>query len=119
MYVRWKRAKRGQKCAGYKYDWGDRLSAVLVQSERVDGKPRQKYIAHLGSIGEQCTQKGYHPVEFWRKVQDKLNGLGLPVDEKNRIIERVAETVPIPTQEYIDQQWDEFRQITVRLSKLP
>lgn len=45
MYLRWKR-RRNSSWRGWYYV----LDAVLVASCRVEGKPRQKYIKHLGTV---------------------------------------------------------------------
>ena len=48
--------------------------AVLVESVRVDGKPRQKHIAFLGSIAsDRLGNPGPH---FWFHVTSKLKRLG-------------------------------------------
>jgi hypothetical protein len=42
MYLRWKRNRRSS-------------SAVLVESVRVNGRPRQRYIAYLGSLSAESV----------------------------------------------------------------
>ena len=69
MYVRWQRRCRVTSPL---------MSAVLVESHRVDGKPSQKVIAYLGSIREVRinVSERYHR-EFWQSVDDHLNALQL------------------------------------------
>jgi hypothetical protein len=52
VFVRWKKYDR-------KYGWCDgpgTLQAVLVESSRINGKPRQKIIAALGTIKEDAIE---------------------------------------------------------------
>ena len=48
-----------------------RINAVLVESVRVDGKPRQKHIAFLGSLS--IDRIGNPPDRFWYDVATRLN----------------------------------------------
>ena len=48
MYVRWKKRERSRR--GWHTEPPQLLTAVLVESRRVDGKPRQRTVAYLGSI---------------------------------------------------------------------
>ncbi len=75
------------------------MCAVLVESHRIDGKPRQQTVAYLGSIREGLvnftTRRGY----FWRDVTQTLDGLGERVsrDYRAKIERSIAETVPALT----------------------
>ena len=70
-----------------------RLKAVLVESVRVDGKPRQKHIAFLGSIQSDDLDKASR--YFWRNVTLKLKRLGNRVspEDYERIIASLAAKV--------------------------
>jgi hypothetical protein len=97
MYVRWKRRKMVGKFlpAGPHYA----LSAVLVESRRVDGKPRQKVIKHLGCIRESAIVYPGHRISFWRTAAAAFKALALPA-EQQRTIELVLHArVPFPTNE--------------------
>jgi hypothetical protein len=56
MFVRWQRSRTQAlipwRCAKTERT---RLKAILVESVRVDGKPRQKHIAFLGSIASDAS----------------------------------------------------------------
>ncbi len=75
------------------------MCAVLVESHRIDGKPRQQTVAYFGSIREGLvnfvTRRGY----FWRDVTQILDGLGKRVsrDDRAKIERRIAERVPALT----------------------
>jgi hypothetical protein len=63
MFVRWKRddvwyphAKR----------------AVLVESHRVDGKPRQRFVAYLGSIDDRNINWLWARRQFWYHANKAL-----------------------------------------------
>ena len=70
-----------------------RLKAILVESVRVDGKPRQKHIAFLGSIQPDDLDKASR--YFWRDVTLKLKRLGNRVspEDYERIIASLAAKV--------------------------
>ncbi len=59
MYVRWKlKASRGnQKWRDWKQMEDTVRSAYVVENTRIDGKPRQKIIAYLGSFHEYDLDK--------------------------------------------------------------
>ena len=94
MFVRWQRKTRARTS-----DWGPLLCAVLVESHRIDGKPRQQTVAYLGSIREGLvnfvTRRGY----FWRDVTQTLDGLGERVsrDDRAKIEASISEKVPALT----------------------
>ena len=52
MFVRW----QGK---------GTRWSAILVESQRVNGKVRQQHLAYLGSIDETQRRKDVPLLRFW------------------------------------------------------
>ena len=67
MFVRWKRRpmSRGKRLTGEKA-----LSAVLVVSARVDGRPRQRVIGHLATIQEHGIPHYWHRVGFWEAATE-------------------------------------------------
>ena len=96
MYVRWKR-KRLTRC--WRKTMGDSLSAVLVRSERVDGRPRQRYVRHLGAIPEQQIGTYGWALDFWHSVDASLTALELLPDERERLAGQVATRVPRPVKD--------------------
>ena len=97
MFFRWK--KYGQE--GY---WGPYWRAMLVESHRVNGKPRQRVVKYLGSISRHAIEEvsGDAPwfstaeslVAFWRRVIDGLRDLKLPRTKRRDVLEKIKERVP-------------------------
>ena len=89
MYVKWQRRPR-KRVGG-----SPLLTAVLVESRRVDGNPRQKHVAYLASIRERFigVSQGRHD-GFWESVDAGLDALGLDADSRDRVEASVAEKVP-------------------------
>jgi hypothetical protein len=78
MFVRWQ-TYRSQALWPWHAESNDkraRLKAILVESVRVEGKPRQKHIAFLGSIATGDSVDGWAGRRFWRDVTMKLKRLG-------------------------------------------
>lgn len=75
MFVRWKRRRlcrmpRWAKPEYVRY-------AILAESARVDGKPRQKMICYLSYIKEKCLSETSHRELFWIRVDAHFSELGL------------------------------------------
>jgi len=101
MFIRWKRRKKAQTPTGRRRrrrsDAGDSLYCVLIESQRVNGAPRQKVICYLGSLDENNREKLWLRVDFWDAVDAKLAKLDLTRREKAKIedsIGRVVARVP-------------------------
>jgi hypothetical protein len=84
MFIRWlsytSRAKLDHIRNRRRED--SRLTPVLVESVRIDGKPRQRHIATLPSITARRS-----PCRFWEGVTGKLNALG------NRLLPRLIQAL--------------------------
>ena len=53
MFVRWQEYKsqaQSRRLRAHRKKHGQRLRAMLVETVRIDGKPRQRYLAYLGSV---------------------------------------------------------------------
>ncbi len=87
---------------------GERLAdtvhyLTLVDAVRIDGKPRQRHIAYLGSVSQSAidldtaNQRGY----FWHNVLEKLDQLNIQIlpEERARIEAKIADRVPRLTEE--------------------
>ena len=73
------------------------LDAVLVESIRINGKPRQRYIGHLATIREGDLEAGADPqwrVQFWGKVAYRLDELD--VNNRPPIIATIEQRVSRP-----------------------
>lgn len=114
MFVRWQHRKRNS--AKYGPTWeetsetfangmpkrvkvGDtHWAAVLIESYRDNGKPRQRHVAYLGGIVEtqlrdECKcQRGW----FWEGIKEKLDRLDnrIAPDERAKIEAQIAAKVP-------------------------
>ncbi len=88
MYVKWQRRPRKRT------DGSPLLMAVLVESHRVDGKPRQRVVAYLAGIRERFVgeREDKHD-EFWRSVDAHLDALGLDAETRARIEASIAKRV--------------------------
>jgi len=101
VFVRWKSRK-----SSYSGRWhwlAERVThyAVLVESTRVDGKPRQRFVAHLANYHEGGRVEYYPHVDFWRQVERRLKSLNLAADVRERVERKLAERVPRPTPELL------------------
>lgn len=102
MEVSWKREKYKNGANGC----GFNLVAVLVENNRTTGGTGGNHTRQLGTIGEKFLQskardmRAFHQGLFWQHVDDKLNHLGIEVQEKERIELTISKTVPRP-----DKDW--------------
>lgn len=81
MYVRWQRKQRADS-DGY----GALLTATLVESRRINGKPRQRSIAYLGSIREGKIERVLsHHGYFWRDATKRLDLLDMTRGQRDKI----------------------------------
>ena len=102
MFVRWQSRKRRSSYFGFSRDsdgnpiedWN--WSAVLVESHRLDGKPRQKHIAYLGSITDSGIAISHQRGDFWLHLHEKLDQLGnrITPDERVKIEKKITQKVP-------------------------
>ena len=98
MFVRWKTSIR-------KTRWRSDilLSAVLVESRREGGRPRQKFIRHLGSVRQSSLGLVLATGSFWKRVDQSLGALDLSPEERRAIEARIALRVPRPEPEALEQ----------------
>jgi hypothetical protein len=90
VFVRWKRRDLRRRGAGRVF------YAVLVESHRVDGKVRQKVLAHLAHIKEQYLSALAHQEFFWQRVDWRLEEMQIETTARHKIERKLAETVPRP-----------------------
>lgn len=110
MYIRWKDKPRTEqvfvwKDIGTTHYFSHReqkvhamlYCAYLVESKRVNGKPRQTS-TYLASIQDRQIESTFYRWIFWRCVQRKLETLNLTDEQvamiKSRLRERVSELTP-------------------------
>ncbi len=107
MYVIWQKRKREHNAGRNKI--GDvRLTPIIAQSKRVNGKPRQEYIACLQSIIESHINEKT-AVGFWRAVEERLARLTnrIPQEDMEKIRAALDKVVPQPEPEYAKKHEDE------------
>jgi hypothetical protein len=100
MFVRWIPRRRTRvSYFGRAARQGDTLlTAVLVEAVRVDGKPRQRHIAVLGSIYDSHLKAVGSRADFWTRVDARLAQLDVP---HRAIKAAIAKRVPCPTKREI------------------
>jgi hypothetical protein len=126
MYVRWQLQSSSRQPRQAKRRM-DRLRAILVENVRVDGKPRQKHIAFLGSI-KVANKFGYSDNDdasnnlrsFWFDVYRALARLGnnrLTQQDREQIIAALQAKVggQPPTQEELEKANREYENAMVGL----
>jgi hypothetical protein len=109
MYVRWKKRPltRTQRCQGSHQTGAHALTGVVVESRRVNGRPRQRFVAYLGTItvwdngwGEVAIETGgrafrFEITGFWDRLSRKLDSIEAPLD-RDAVEAMVAANVPRP-----------------------
>ena len=107
MYVIWRKRKR-EHYAGFWNKIGDvRLTPIIVQARRVDGKPKQEHIACLPSIIESdISDKS--AVWFWKAVEEQLTRLTNRITrgDMEKIRAALDKVVPQPEPEHAKNQED-------------
>jgi hypothetical protein len=89
MFIRWKRRRlrRRNDVA---------LVAVLVQSLRVHGVPRQRIVRYLGSIPSRERVTAAAVQAFWQRVAVQLTALALDPVTRQALEHQLARVVPSP-----------------------
>jgi hypothetical protein len=112
MYVRWKR--RPIKKRNISDPNPHQLAAYLVESRRVDGKPRQRTVAYLGGISERFLGEPAHRHWFWKDLAQRLDTLALPQSERETIEAALARAVARLTAEEEEQIGQRVRELEAR-----
>jgi len=89
MYVRWQHRFRRQP------DRDVRWTAILVETVRRAGKPRQRHIACLASITQRQINVAYQHRYFWNVVYERLDHLNnrVSIDDRKRIEAAIAHKI--------------------------
>ena len=90
MFVRWKKRKSHDEKRSS-------LSAYLVQSVRIDGKPRQKVLAFLGTLS--CEEIEREHAGWWCSVEERLHGLHLDEETIEQVLQVLVQKTPRPSPE--------------------
>ena len=86
MFVRWQSRKREIYQSHFaRYGKPDvHWRAILVESARIDGKPRQRHLAYLVGFTEARAKHRTQQMDLWDTVAQKLDALGNRVLHKDR-----------------------------------
>jgi hypothetical protein len=103
MFVRWKQRPRWSSThrLGRQKTSKVLLVAVLVRSERWDGRPRQRTVAYLGAIERDRTEDPGRRYHFWKAVSARLNSLNLDAPQREKIETALRARVGQPTDEEV------------------
>ena len=107
MFGRWKKRKLKKH-----YRPGYVRYAQLVECRRVDGKPRQKVIKHLGAIRDYEREVQGHQFGFWDTADRALDELGLDAEARQEIERVLLAEVPKPSPEMYAER--ERRRVAIR-----
>jgi len=69
--------------------------AVLVESHRIDGQPRQRLVRYLGTIRRDDVHRVDGRHEFWTRVDGRLAGFA--PEYRERFVAAIEALVPRPT----------------------
>ncbi len=108
MFVRWKRRESTyarERSRTRADERGATLYAVLVESVRVDGKPRQKFICQLAKVREKKLDYESMPFQFWKEAIEKLNTLALDESERKKIELQLAAKIRRPSDAEAAEFW--------------
>ena len=97
MFVRWQQAHSVDRSrhARERKDESARMRAILVESVRVDGKPRQRHLAFLASIERDQVSGDIARAAFWNDARRALDRLGnqITLEDRSRIEAALAQRV--------------------------
>jgi hypothetical protein len=99
MYIRWQSRLLDRSQFGSYTEDDVHWRAVLVESERVKGKPRQRHIAYIAGFTESAIKIAAQRCHIWDRVTVCLDRLGKKITAESRakIEAAIAEKVPRPT----------------------
>jgi hypothetical protein len=111
MFIRWKATQPRQEKWFNRGD-GPYFRAYLVESVRVNGKPRQKQ-HYLGAIKNGCLDQTYDQAMFWQHAYKSMESLQLSEEQQEAIKAEMQKRVPIPSREAIEEYNKQLHQINV------
>ena len=74
MFVRWQTRERRNRAFGGDKGPGMHWSAILVEGQRIDGKPVQRHVAYLGGITESAIELPAQRAFFWNGSRSGSTG---------------------------------------------
>lgn len=106
MFIRWRKRKKLVSEGGPKEET-EVLYPIVCKSERVNGKPRQKFVAHLGHIAEFYFNYNGPLCDFWHDVRIHLSALKLDEQTRDKLIDQIAKVVPYKTEDEVRKHKEE------------
>ena len=108
MFIRW---KRRQEKGPYGYDehrrWRRlgtvRHCAYLMESRRVEGRPRQQVVCYLGSITDHQLKDLSKRHHFWEMGRIRLDSVEMDAATRERSEAAIAAVVPLPSVEDVTE----------------
>ncbi len=94
--IRWKKRERTQTWSDSQADY---LIAVLVESQQVDGTPREKTVSFLGSIRSDHLGNPWAVKDFWTTAERNLSAVEMSRKMREKILSDLGEVVPFPDDE--------------------
>ena|SRR6186997_231153 len=85
MFIRWQsRQRKHAEFSRYSRKGDMHWRAILVESARIDGKPRQRHIAYLAGFTESATKVPAQQRFVWERIEKQLKRLGKRIPAKDR-----------------------------------
>jgi aminoglycoside phosphotransferase family enzyme len=112
MFVRWKHKMITKNAHWYQTTRkGEKThQAYLVESKRIDGKPRLKVIAYLGSIRDSEIDAIMHRFYFRRNARALISQHCKDEGQRQRAEEKLAELVEEPDESEALKTGEELKQ---------
>ena len=86
------------------------LYAVLVRSDREDGRIKQTVIKYLGSIRQEEIEFANCRRSFWHKARQNLLTLDIQEQTMKTILSRLQKVVPEPSDDEVSERGFEVRE---------
>jgi hypothetical protein len=102
--VRWRKKERTETWADSPADY---LIAVLVESKRVDGAPRERTVSYLGSIRSDHLALVWPVKDFWSSAERNLTAVELSPTMREKILSDLRKVVPSPDEKALTNIHDE------------
>src|SRR5262245_19002184 len=83
MFLRWT-SREGRSRSAFGPGPDRHWRAILVESVRINGKPRQRHVAYLVGFTEKQLKLPVQRVYIWETVEERLANLSNRVDAKSR-----------------------------------
>jgi hypothetical protein len=82
MFIRWQSRPRRRAEFGYGDD-DTHWRVILLESVRIDGKPRQRHIAYLAGFTESAARIPAQQRFLWERIEKRLKRLGKRIPAKD------------------------------------